>query len=185
MFTTLKWVAFLILTIIIIVISKKSLVKIHSHGFFRFFAWEFILLLFLLNVGFWFVKPFSLNQIISWTLLISSTYYVLEGFRLLRTKGGTTEKRPEEHLYKLEKTDQLVTEGIYRYIRHPMYGSLLFLAWGIFFKSVSFTGFFLVMGASICLFLTAIIEEKENLNYFGDAYTVYRKRTKMFIPYIW
>ena len=42
-----------------------------------------------------------------------------------------------------------------------MYGSLLFLAWGIFFKSVSLKGFMLVMGTSILLFVTAKIEEKE------------------------
>ena len=79
----------------------------------------------------------------------------------------------------------LVTEGIYRYIRHPLYGSLLFLAWGIFFKSVSIIGFFLVVGASLSLTLTAKIEEKENCDYFGKEYEYYMQQTKMFIPYVW
>ncbi len=88
-------------------------------------------------------------------------------------------------MYKIEKTTKLVTEGIYRYIRHPLYSSLLFLAWGIFFKSVSKIGFFLVIGASLSLFLTAKIEEKENCDFFGDEYESYIQRTKMFIPYVW
>lgn len=182
---TLKVLIFIVTTVIIVFISRKSLINIHSHGFFRFFAWEFILILFLLNLEFWFIKPFSLNQIISWVLLISSTFFVVEGYRLLHSKGNSDELRPEKHLYKIEKTTKLVTEGIYRYIRHPLYGSLLFLAWGIFFKTFSTIGFFLVIGTSLSLTLTAKIEEKENCDYFGDEYGSYIQRTKMFIPYIW
>ncbi len=178
------WI-FIIATVIIVFISRKSLIIFHSHGFFRFFAWEFILVLFLLNVEFWFIEPFSLNQIISWILLISSTFFVFEGYRLLHSKGNSDELRPEKHLYKIEKTTKLVTEGIYRYIRHPLYASLLFLAWGIFFKSVSIIGFFLVIGASLSLTLTAKIEERENFDYFGKEYESYMQQTKMFIPYVW
>ncbi len=181
----LKVLIFIISTAIIIIVSRKSLINIHSHGFFRFFAWEFIIILFLLNVDFWFIAPFSLNQIVSWVLLFGSTFFVVEGYRLLRLKGKSDESRPEKHLYKIEKTTKLVTEGIYHYIRHPLYGSLLFLAWGIFFKSVSTIGFFSVIGSSVFLILTAKIEEKENCQYFGNEYKSYIQRTKMFIPYVW
>ena len=182
---TLKVLIFIISTVIIVFFSRKSLINIHSHGFFRFFAWEFIIILFLLNVEFWFIAPFSLKQIISWVFLFNSTFFVVEGYRLLRTKGKSDELRPEKHLYKIEKTTKLVTEGIYRYVRHPLYGSLLFLAWGIFFKSFSIIGFFLVLVISLSLTLTAKIEEKENCDYFGDEYESYIQRTKMFIPYVW
>ena len=141
----LKVLIFIISTVLIVFFSRKSLINIHSHGFFRFFAWEFIIILFLLNVEFWFIAPFSLKQIISWVFLFNSTFFVVEGYRLLRTKGKSDELRPEKHLYKIEKTTKLVTESIYRYVRHPLYGSLLFLAWGIFFKSFSIIGFFLVL----------------------------------------
>jgi len=178
------WI-FVISTVLIVIISRRSLINFRSHGFYRFFAWEFIVVLFLMNVEFWFVAPFSINQIMSWILLFSSTYCVIEGFRLLLLKGKSDELRPENHLYKIEKTTNLVTEGIYYYIRHPLYASLLFLAWGIFFKSVSLITFFLVLGATIFLFLTAKMEEKENCAYFGDKYRDYMHQTKMFIPFIW
>jgi len=57
----------------------------------------------------------------------------------------------------------LVTEGIYRYIRHPMYSSLLLLAWGVFFKSFSWAALVLVLVATLALFATAKAEEAENL----------------------
>jgi len=182
---TLKVMIFLISTVVVGFISRKSLINFKSHGFFRFFAFEFIIILFLLNMNFWFISPFSFNQIISWILLISSAFYVIEGYRLLHTKGKADESRPDEHLYKFEKTTGLVTDGIYRYVRHPLYGSLFFLAWGILFKSVSIIVFFLTIGASISLTLTAKIEEKENCDYFGREYELYMRRTKMFIPYVW
>jgi protein-S-isoprenylcysteine O-methyltransferase Ste14 len=173
------------LSVIILIVSRRSLIHIKSHGFYRFFAWEFILILFLQNVDYWFVAPFSFHQIISWILLFGSALFVVEGYRLLRTKGNINELRPEKHFYKIEKTKNLVTEGVYHYIRHPLYTSLLFLAWGIFFKSVSIVVFFLVIGTSFFLTLTAKAEEKENCDYFGDDYSSYMKRTKMFIPYVW
>ena len=78
----------------------------------------------------------------------------------------------------------MVTVGLYRYIRHPLYASLLCLSWGAFFKSPSGIGGILALGASLFLTLTAKVEERENNRYFGTAYQDYRKHTKMFIPYL-
>jgi protein-S-isoprenylcysteine O-methyltransferase Ste14 len=83
-----------------------------------------------------------------------------------------------------EKTTTLVTTGVYCYIRHPLYSSLLFLAWGIFFKTPSWLGGLLALTATLCLAATARVEEAENLRFFGDAYRKYMKQTKMFIPFL-
>ena len=82
------------------------------------------------------------------------------------------------------KTTQLVTVRLYQYIRHPMYSSLLFLTWGAFFKSPSWIGSILALGASLFMVLTAKVEERENSQYFGDDYQAYVQKTKMFIPYV-
>ena len=55
-------------------VSRASLRDFRAHGFYRFFAWEAILALFLLNVGYWFDQPFSLHQVIAWSLLIISLF---------------------------------------------------------------------------------------------------------------
>ena len=103
----------------------------------------------------------------------------------LRTAGKPDDSRVDESLLGLEKTTQLVTGGIYRYIRHPMYSSLLFLGVGIFLKSPSLWGGGLLALGLVFLHLTALVEEQENIRYFGNGYIGYMARTKRFIPYIW
>jgi len=38
--------------------------------------------------------------------------------------------------------------------------------------------------ATAFLFATALMEEKENIAFFGEKYKAYMKRTKMFVPLI-
>ena len=84
----------------------------------------------------------------------------------------------------IEKTTQLVTSGLYHYIRHPFYSSLLFLAWGIVFKRIIWFEVFLAIIATFFLIMTAKKEEVENIEFFGDEYRAYMQTTKMFIPYL-
>jgi len=83
-----------------------------------------------------------------------------------------------------EKTTTLVTTGIYHYIRHPLYSSLLLLSWGAFFKSPTLLAGDLAAAASLCLYLTARADEVECLRFFGERYREYMKTTKRFIPFL-
>ncbi|UCH59772.1 MAG: isoprenylcysteine carboxylmethyltransferase family protein [Anaerolineales bacterium] len=165
-------------------ISRSSLRDIRSHGFYRFFAWEAILALILLNVDHWFYQPFRINQLFSWSLLITSLFLVIPGIQLLHKAGKQDNRRSEPGLYDFEKTSELVTTGIYGYIRHPLYSSLLFLGWGVFFKLPSWVGGVLAGLATLFLWLTARNEEVENIAYFGSAYQDYMHKTRMFIPFL-
>jgi protein-S-isoprenylcysteine O-methyltransferase Ste14 len=165
-------------------VSRASLIDFRSHGFYRFFAWEAILALILLNLDYWFYTPFRIHQLISWLLLIICTYLVIQGFRLLGVADKSQSQRSEPGLMEFEKTTELVTVGTYRYIRHPLYSSLLFLAWGAFFKHPSWASIALVLIATIFLTMTAKVEEAENIRFFGPAYQSYMKQSKMFIPYL-
>ncbi len=146
------------------------------HGIPRFFAFECILILLLLNVNVWFKNPFSLNQIVSWVLLILSAYFGIAGFVLLKRKG-----RPGRDF---EHTTVLVKSGIYGYIRHPLYFSLFLLGTGIMFKNPSITSYILGLINFTALFITAKMEEKEMVARFGDAYVEYMNETKMFLPFL-
>lgn len=163
-------------------VSWPSLRDIRSHGFYRFFVWESSIVLVLLNFNYWFYKPFSLHQIVSWILLTLSTILVIHGAVLLYKTGRPSSTRQDPTLKGIEKTTVLVTTGIYRYIRHPLYSSLLFGVWGVFFKRPSLEGVCLAVIATIFLIMTAKREETENLRFFGMAYHDYMQRTKMFIP---
>ena len=180
----LKLVIFAVASAGLAYISRASLRAPRSHGFYRFFAWECILALFLLNVEVWFRDPFSIPQIISWLLLFASIIPVVQGVQLLRAAGKPDDRREEAPLLAFEKTTALVTEGVYRYIRHPLYSSLLLLTWGIFFKDLSWAGLALAVVATFFLAMTARAEEGENIRFFGAVYQDYMRRSKMFIPFL-
>ncbi len=73
---------------------------------------------------------------------------------------------------------------MYRWIRHPLYASLLCLGWGVCLKRPTALTAFLAVAATLFLFLTAKAEERENVDKFGTDYVVYMKETKRFIPYV-
>jgi len=178
-------IGFIIGSIFFIVVSRRALLNTRSHGFYRFFAFESILILVLLNLPYWVKDPLAIHQLLSWVLLAASIVLMIQGFHLLRKLGGLLQPRANcVENFAFENTTKLVTDGIYRYIRHPMYSALLLLAWGAYLKHYSILGTVVVIVATFALFLTAKIEERENLQFFGDCYTSYAKRTKMIIPYL-
>jgi protein-S-isoprenylcysteine O-methyltransferase Ste14 len=179
-----KIILFIVASAGITWVSWPSLRNFRSHGFYRFFAWEAIVALILLNLDYWFYEPFAIHQIVSWLLLIASLFLVIHGVQLLHAVGKPDSERDDPSLLGVEKTTELVTVGAYGYIRHPLYSSLLFLAWGAFFKQPSLIGICLAVIATFFLTMTAKIEEAENIRFFGTAYQSYMKQTKRFIPYL-
>lgn len=175
---------FLLGTLVLAWLSRASLRQPRSHGFPRFFAWVAILGLLALNGPVWFEDRYAAHQLVSWVLLQLSIAVLVAGLYMLRRVGKADRARDEEALFAFEKTSQLVTVGIFRYIRHPMYCSLLLLAWGIFFKQPGVAGLLLALAASAFLWLTALRDEAECLGYFGEAYRDYMQRSKRFIPFI-
>ena len=173
----MNWITITAGTIIILIFSWFfSIKQKRYHGIPRFFAFESIFILVLLNIRFWFKDPFSTVQVISWILLVLSAYYGIAGFVLLKRKG-----KPGKDF---EQTTVLVKSGIYKYIRHPLYFSLFLLGTGVVLKDPGTVQ--LVFGAInfIALFFTAKTEEKEMIARFGDDYSQYIVETKMFIPFI-
>ena len=180
-----KLYVFTIATVLLTYISRASFRKRGSHGFYRFFAWECILLLFLLNVEVWFVTPFSWHQLTAWTLLFASLVPLVFGVRSLRTRGQPTEERAgDSSLLAFEKTTSLVTTGVYAYIRHPLYSALLLLTWGIFFKAPGLFAGSVAVAATGFLMSTAKADERECLQFFGDDYRSYMQKTERFIPHL-
>ncbi len=189
-FPLLQILLFFVCSIALVYVSRKPLRQPRSHGFYRFFAWEAILALVALNLPAWFRRPFSAAQIVSWLLLIGAAFLVLHGVYLLRVvgrSGSRVESTPggTQTNYAFENTAHLVQVGAYRFIRHPLYASLLYLAWGIYLKRPeSLPGIVLVLAASLFLWLTARADEAECRSFFGAEYGEYMKQTRMFIPFI-
>jgi len=177
-------VVIIVATLALAFVSRASLLKPGSHGFYRFFAWECMLGIYVLNMRNWHVDTNSTHQIIAGLLFSISLALVIYSVALLQLSGNPDAKRDDIPLLEFEKTTALVTTGLYRYIRHPMYSSLFFLCWGFFFKQPSLAGGILAVIATSFLVATARVEEIENIRYFGEEYKAYMKRTKMFVPFI-
>lgn len=179
-----RYLVFGMLTIINLVVSWRTLFNFRSHGFYRFFSWVCISWLFVSAYPVWFENPLSLNQVWSWIFLLLSAYLVLAGVLQLKKAGKPVESREEQALYSFEKTSVLVDRGIYRYIRHPLYSSLIFLSWGIFLKNPDVFLVPVALASTAFLYLTSVFDEKECIRYFGDNYFNYMKRSKRFIPFL-
>jgi len=184
LFLIVQLVVFILGTILIFLISKRSLRSLKFHGFYRFFVFEFTLVLLLINIPHWFHYPFTLQQIVSWMLLFISILLLVQSLYFFKKYGGKKKRGENTANFEFENTASLILEGIYRYIRHPMYGSLLFLALGAMFKNISVITISLTAIAIVFIVFTAKIEEKENIKFFGSDYEDYMKKTKMFIPFI-
>lgn len=181
---TIKIILFGLGTAGILWVSWPSLRNPWSRGFFRAFVFESLLVMFLLAVENWFVDPFSFRQILSWVFLIVSLVMIFSGVWEFHRKGKIDGRRNDLTLVGIEKTTELVTTGIYRHIRHPFYSSLLFLGWGIFLKKVEGYTTILMVVVTAFLVVMALMEEKENIAYFGEKYRAYMDTTWRFIPYI-
>jgi protein-S-isoprenylcysteine O-methyltransferase Ste14 len=95
-------------TIILILFSWFfSLKHKRYHAIPRFFVFESIFVLAMLNIRVWFDDPFSFLQIISWILHLIG--YAIDGFL---GKGN--------RVRQTEATTVLVKSNIYKYIRHPL-----------------------------------------------------------------
>ena len=179
-----RTVVFVLATFFFLHVSRHSLKNLGSHGFYRFFVFEGILLLVLSNQPYWFVDPFSFLHSLSWFLLAVSVCFIVWSLWMLKQKGGHEERQDMPENYAFENTVNVVEDGLYSSIRHPMYSSLLFLAWGAFLKNISLLTILLVTSTSFLLFIAARVEEGENIRFFGNDYEEYMKRSKMFVPWI-
>jgi protein-S-isoprenylcysteine O-methyltransferase Ste14 len=179
-----QWLLFLIGSLPVIWVSRGALPSREAHGFYRFFALEAILGLVALNAVAWFHDPFSPRQLASWALLLASLLLAVHGFYLLRRVGKPDRSIQDSARLAIEKTTRLVRCGAYRYIRHPLYASLLALAWGAFLKAPSWPGALLAAAATGAIYLTSRVEERENLRIFGAEYAEYMRETRLLIPFV-
>ena len=91
----------------------------------------------------------------------------------------------ERHLLGFEKKNtELVDTGVSRYIRHPLYASLICFSWDILLKQVTPTLLIIILFCTLMYYLTSLYDEKECIAYFGEKYTGYMKHTRMFIPFV-
>ena len=75
------------------------------------------------------------------------------------------------------KNSILVTKGIYRFTRHPMYYSLIFFSFGVFITKLSIYYLFLSTSLSLIIKFKIALEEQYLKNKFNN-YLLYKDEVK-------
>lgn len=75
-----------------------------------------------------------------------------------------------------------VTEGIYRFVRHPQYTSFATCGLGLLILWPRYINLFMFVTMLFVYYLLAKAEEKECEEKFGDSYMDYKDKTSMFFP---
>ncbi len=86
---------------------------------------------------------------------------------------------------QIVKKHQLVKDGLYKHIRHPLYLGEILRNLGFVAIFSSGYGILIVLLASTLLLFRIEIEEKMLMAVFGEEYKEYKKNTKRLIPYIY
>lgn len=86
----------------------------------------------------------------------------------------------------IQSDHHLVTDGVYGWIRHPIYTSYLLLFAGYCLLLHGGWSFAALIAVSLIWFSSRISLEEEMLSeQFGDAYGRYRARTKRLVPFVY
>jgi protein-S-isoprenylcysteine O-methyltransferase Ste14 len=78
---------------------------------------------------------------------------------------------------------ELVTSGPYHLVRHPIYAGILAAGVGTA-VALSWPWLTAVALAGVYFLYSAIVEERYLTNQFPDSYPVYKRSTKMLVPFI-
>ena len=83
----------------------------------------------------------------------------------------------------LHQNHKLVTQGPYRFVRHPTYVTFLVVPVILFLLSTNwFVGSLSFVLFLILMVVRTPIEERELIDRFGDEYRLYMQRTNRFLP---
>lgn len=105
---------------------------------------------------------------------------------IIRITAAITLGRFYTRTLKITENHVVVSNGIYKYIRHPGYlGTILFfIGAGIFMGNT--ISIIIISACILPAYIYRIkIEEEMLIEAFGDRYKIYAKKTKKLIPFIW
>lgn len=80
----------------------------------------------------------------------------------------------------LDRPPRLVSSGLYRWVRHPLYTSAFLLLWAA--PELSWNTLAFNLGVTAYLIIGSVYEEQKLRDEFGSAYDEYHRRTPAFLP---
>lgn len=85
----------------------------------------------------------------------------------------------------LKEKHQLITSGVYSYVRHPIYSGVLLMILGSAITLASPIAILILLAVLVTYIFKINDEEKLLSKYFAKEYIKYKKHTKVLIPYVW
>jgi len=141
---------------IILVFLQFLIISLH------FFQWEFIPQKQIIQVS-------TLSYLVGFLIIIIAFIILLVAIKDLG-RNLSPFPRPINN-------SNLVTTGIYRFIRHPMYYSLIFISFGVFILKLSVYYLFLSISLTLIIKLKIALEEQYLKNKFKN-YLLYKNEVK-------
>ena len=141
---------------IILVFLQFFIISLH------FFQWEFIPQKQIIQVS-------TLSDLVGFLIIIMAFIILIVAIKDLG-RNLSPFPRPINNSY-------LVTTGIYRFTRHPMYYSLIFISFGVFIIKLTIYYLFLSISLGLIIKLKIALEEQYLNNKFKN-YLLYKNKVK-------
>ncbi len=141
---------------IILVFLQFLIISLH------FFQWEFIPQKQIIQVS-------TLSYLVGFLIIIIAFIILLVAIKDLG-RNLSPFPRPINN-------SNLVTTGIYRFTRHPMYYSLIFISFGVFITKLSIYYLFLLISLGLIIKFKIALEEQYLNNKFNN-YLLYKNEVK-------
>eukprot|EP00470_Lotharella_oceanica_P002860 CAMPEP_0170166934 /NCGR_PEP_ID=MMETSP0040_2-20121228/473_1 /TAXON_ID=641309 /ORGANISM="Lotharella oceanica, Strain CCMP622" /LENGTH=180 /DNA_ID=CAMNT_0010404793 /DNA_START=215 /DNA_END=757 /DNA_ORIENTATION=- len=78
------------------------------------------------------------------------------------------------------KKAELTTDGMFKYMRHPLYTGLILGSFGLAIFTSSMSRGVFAVALTVLLYFKAVFEEEQLINKFGRQYLRYREKVKRF-----
>jgi len=104
---------------------------------------------------------------------------------VITVNAQMTLKRNYSGTLRIREGHQLITHGIYKYVRHPVYTGTLLRTFAIPIYTTSLLGFlFALVGIPLVIYRIGV-EEQMLIEEFSDEYLEYTKATRKLFPYVY
>ena len=130
------------------------------------------------------VEYFLINKKINHKITVFGSLIIILGFIVILFSNKAIGSNWSASIQK-EGTEKLITSGVYKFIRHPLYFSGLLIFIGIFIYFQSWLSSILLIPSFLFINLRIKHEEKELLGLFTEDFLQYKKLTKKIIPFIY
>ncbi len=122
-------------------------------------------------------------QVLAGAGLLYSVYQMDAWFFLGLRQLGEPPQLGVRYSIDSTSTPQLVTDGLHRFVRHPLYSTSLLVLYLASPMSLNWLAF--AVSCNVYFFIGSIFEERKLLSEFGDAYRAYQRRVPRLLPRPW